>query len=81
MYAFGKPIIMKKLLIAAMAVIGFCACSNNEGEGGTMNDGLQKIDSNGAAADTAYKGDQSKTDTAKGEHRTDRSMRDTLSPQ
>ena len=69
---------MKKVLIIAMGFIFLQACSNNEGEGGVQNDGMKRGDTNGGLADTAFKGDQSATDTAKGEHRVDISKRDTF---
>ena len=69
---------MKKVLILLMSAGVLQACSNNGGESGATNDGIKAVDSNGGAADTAWKGDQSATDTSKGEHRVDISKRDTF---
>ena len=69
---------MKKALILLMSIGILQACSNNDGETGSQNDGIQPVDPNGGAADTAWKGNQSGTDTSKGEHRVDISKRDTF---
>jgi hypothetical protein len=72
---------MKKLLILAMSFGFLQACTNNNGNRGVQNDGMKTADSNGGLADTTFRGDQSATDTAKGEHRVDISKRDTFKKQ
>jgi hypothetical protein len=69
---------MKKVLIALMSIALLQACSNNEGQTGVQNDGMKLGDTNGGRADTMVTTDQSATDTSKGEHRVDRSTRDTF---
>lgn len=69
---------MKRVLVLLISIGMLQACSNNGGESGSQNDGIKIVDSNGGAADTAWKGDQSATDTSKLEHRVDLSKRDTF---
>ncbi|HUC80514.1 MAG TPA: hypothetical protein VMR70_06335 [Flavisolibacter sp.] len=69
---------MKKVFIVLMSIGMLQACSNNGGESGAVNDGIKPIDSNGGRADSISTGDQSATDSSKGEHRVDLSNRDTF---
>ena len=69
---------MKKVLSILMSIAVLQACTNNQGESGVQNDGINMVDSNGGLADTSYRTNQSATDTSKGEHRVDLSKRDTF---
>lgn len=69
---------MKGLIVAFASLFILQACNNHgTDQGGAVNDGIKAVDSNGGLADTAFKGNQSATDTAKMEDRTDISTRDT----
>ena len=69
---------MKQVFIILMSFVLLQACSNNNGQSGTQDDGIKTVDTNGGLADTARTTDQSATDTAKGEDRVDISKRDTF---
>jgi hypothetical protein len=68
---------MKKVFIFLAGFAFLYSCSNNEGQTGVMNDGIETVDSNGGLADTLYK-NQGATDTSKMENRVDISKRDTF---
>ena len=68
---------MKKIFVIAICFVLLQACGNSSTQSGVDNDGMKTLDSNGGLADTAFKGNQSTTDTSKGEHRVDISNRDT----
>lgn len=70
---------MKKIFVIMATAIALQACNNsnnNPGESGTVNDGIQAVDTNGALQDTGNYNNTPQTDTAKGEHRTDLQQRD-----
>lgn len=68
---------MKKVFVVLAGFAFLYSCSNNDGQTGVMNDGIQTIDSNGGLADTTY-ANEGATDTSKMEHRVDISKRDTF---
>lgn len=73
---------MKRLLGVMMITGALVACSNNGGETGVMNDGIEPFDSNGALVDSNGKGSSvnPSTDTAIGEDRVDIQQRGAGNP-
>jgi len=67
-----------KILILLAGFVLVQSCGNNHGEGGTVNDGIKIVDSNGGLADTPYTHSNAATDTSKMENRVDLSKRDTF---
>jgi hypothetical protein len=67
---------MKKLIsiLIAFALLGAC---NNSDQGGTVDDGIKTLDSNGALQDTAPMQSSPTIDTARADDRVDTERRDT----
>ena len=70
---------MKKILFVALAIAFLQACNNpNPGESGTVNDGMNAVDTNGGLADTGRYQTNPSVDTGKMEDRVDTEKRDTF---
>ncbi len=67
---------MKKIFAFLIALSMLEACNNSD-QGGTVDDGIKTIDSNGALQDTAPLQPSPTIDTAKGDDRVDTERRDT----
>jgi hypothetical protein len=76
-YGFNQYGVMKKILIGLFTVALFSCNNDGDREGGTINDGIKTVDSNGALNDNGGP----LTDTAAGienRTRTDIQQRDTF---
>ena len=70
---------MKKLLIAALGFVMLQACENSSGEGqGTIDDGMNNMDTNGALNDGPGPLTDSTGDSIENHTRTDIQQRDTF---
>jgi hypothetical protein len=69
---------MKKLLMIAFVTMALTSCSNNGGESGAVNDGINAVDSNGGLPDTVNRNNGPAIDTNLMDNRVDLSTRDTF---
>lgn len=69
---------MKRLFIALTVFIGAASCNPNTNQGGSYDDGIKTVDSNGAFDESAPNENQLTpgVDTSKGEDRVDIQSRD-----
>jgi hypothetical protein len=71
--------IMKRILIVAMSVLMLQACNTgSKGEDGTINDGINAVDTNGALNDNGGPLSDSTNDSVENRTRTDIQQRDTF---